>query len=313
MSTAAVLVATAPATLGASTVVSDRDTTEPEATGLVKPSPITVERTTLTLVDPSRATPSNGDYAGAPHRTLMTTVSYPARRGTPLPGPLPLVVFATGIGGDSLNYAPMYDHWVEAGYVVAAPTFPLSSKNAPGGETLSDLVNQPDDIRFVTTAVLKQGRTRKSPLVGLIDQHRIALVGKSLGAITVFETAYATADPDTRFRAVIALTGVVGGSGPHFTGIDTPLLLEHGDADTTVPHDGSVKAYAAAEPPKYFVTLLGQTHGSAFGGGATPAEQVVERTVVDFLDRYVQGQRAARSRLLHDGDVPGVATIQHQT
>lgn len=129
----------------------------------------------------------------------------------------------------------------------------------------------------------------------------------------MFETAYTTADPDHRFKAVIALTGVVGGAGPHFTGIDTPLLLEHGDADTTVQISGSANAFAQAEPPKYFVTLIGQTHGSAFGGGTTPAEQVVERTTIDFLDGYVKGQRAALARLRKDAQVPGVATLQCET
>ena len=111
-------------------------------------------------------------------------------------------------------------------------------------------------------------------------------------------------------KAVVALTGLVAGPGAHFAGITTPLLLEHGTADTTVPFSGSVNAYAAANPPKFFVTLIGQTHGSAFGGGTHPAEVVVERTTIDFLDRYLRGQPAGLARLAQDGTVPGVATLQ---
>jgi predicted dienelactone hydrolase len=269
-----------------------------------------VKRVQLTFVDSSRPTPANGSYPGAPTRTLPTLVSLPTRGGRVLRGPLPLVVFATGIGGNSTNYAPLYDFWVRAGYVVAAPTFPLSNDRAPGGTTAADFTNQPADVRFVTSQLLAASQTRGSRLRGLIDPNRVAVAGKSLGAITVLEVGYNPASRDPRVKAVIALTGFVGVGGPHFVGITTPLLLEHGDADTTAPIQGSRDAFAQAQPPKFFVTLVGQTHGSAFGGGTKPAEQVVERTTVDFLDRYVKGVRGATARLQRDANVAGVASLQ---
>lgn len=278
----------------------------------MRDAPVTVQRATFTFVDPTRPTPPNGDYPGAPDRSLVTTVSFPARNGKAVRGPLPIVVFATGYEGDSLNYAPMYDHWVEAGYVVVAPTFPLSSKDAPGGPSLSDLASQPGDLSFILTEVLQQNRDTTSKLHGKLDPKRVGLAGKSLGAITAIETAFSSSARDDRFRAAIILTGTVGGSGPHFVGIDTPVLFEHGDADTTVPVAGSQNAYDQAQPPKYFVTLAGQTHSSAFGGGTTPPERVVARTTLDFLDGYVRARPAARARLLTDGNVPDVASIQHQ-
>jgi hypothetical protein len=67
--------------------------------------------------------------------------------------------------------------------------------------------------------------------------------------------------------------------------------------------------YERACSPKFFVTLYGEDHLSAFHGGASPAEVVVERTTIDFLDRYVAGEHDALARLLRDGDVPGVASI----
>jgi dienelactone hydrolase len=222
-----------------------------------------------------------------------------------------LVVFATGFGGDSLNYAPMYDHWVEAGYVIAAPTFPLSNENAPGGQTIADLPSQPGDVSFVLDEMLRLNRSRKSKLRGLIDPKRVGLVGKSLGAITVLEVGYSQADHDPRFKAVIPLTGIVNGDiTQHFQGIDTPMLVEHGDADTTVPIGGSADAFEHAAAPKFFVTLIGATHGNAFQGGDTPAEKVVVSTTIDFLDAYVKGKTAAVSRLQRDADVAGVATLQ---
>ena len=57
------------------------------------------------------------------------------------------------------------------------------------------------------------------------------------------------------------------------------------------------------------MTLFGSDHVSAFHGGSSPAEVVVERTTIDFLDHYVLGDAEALGRLQHDGDVPGVASI----
>jgi predicted dienelactone hydrolase len=269
-----------------------------------------VGRLTLTFVDGSRPTAANGSYAGAATRTLPTLVSYPAVRGRPAAGPRPLVVFATGIGDSPTTYQPLFDFWVRAGYIVAEPTFPLSGDQAPGGPTAADLPNQPADVSFVITQLLAANRSPASKLHGLVNPQAVAVAGKSLGAITILEVGYNTATRDPRVKAVIAMTGIIGGSGTHFTGITTPLLLEHGTADTTVPIQGSASAYADANPPKFFVTLFGQTHGSAFGGGARPAEQVVERTTIDFLDRYVGGRPGALARLTRDGNAAGVASLQ---
>jgi predicted dienelactone hydrolase len=268
-----------------------------------------IGRVTLTFVDHSRPTAANGSYPGASSRTLPTLVSFPTRGGHAVPGPLPLVVFATGIGDSPTTYQALFDFWVRAGYVVAEPTFPLSSDQAPGGTTAADFPNQPADVRFVTTSMLQASRDPRSPVHGLVDPKRIGDVGKSLGAITVLET-YNPVSRDPRVKAVIAMTGFVGISGTHFVGINTPLLLEHGDADQTAPIQGSRDAYAQALPPKFFVTLFGQTHGSAFGGGTKPAEVVVERTTTDFLDRYVKGQAGALARLQHDANVTSVASLQ---
>jgi predicted dienelactone hydrolase len=275
----------------------------------MKAKPVSVARIVVDLVDSSRPTAANGTYPGAPTRTLKTTVSYPTRGGRALRGPLPLVVFATGYQGTATNYAPLYDHWVKAGYVVAAPNFPLSGENAPGGSSAADVKNQPADVRFVLDQVLKLDKKRGSKLHGLIDAKRIGLAGKSLGAITVLEVGYNPAERDPRFKAVISLTGAVG-NGQHFTGITTPLLLVHGDADTSISIDSSRSAYAAANSPKFFVTIIGSTHGSAFGGASDPPSRAVERTTLDFLDAFVKGKNAGLTRLQTDGNVSGVATLQ---
>ena len=266
-----------------------------------------VGRIALAFVDTSRPTPANKSYAGAPDRTLETVVSHPIRRGRPLRR-RPLVVFATGFGRTATSYAPLYDHWVRAGYVVAAPTFPLSREDAPGGTSPVDMLSQPGDLRFVLERVLAENERPGSELEGLVDPRRVGLAGKSMGGITALLAGFDPDQRDARFAAVIAMTGLAMDT-VRFDRFETPLLLVHGTEDDIVPIKGSIDAYAAARPPKYFVTLLDQSHVGPFDGGDQPAARVVRATTIAFLDAYVRGRRRARRRLSRAGDVEGVASM----
>ncbi len=265
-----------------------------------------VKQTTFTFVDTTRPTPANGSYAGAATRTLVTVVSTPVGAK----GKVPLVVFSTGIKGTATNYQGLYRHWVQAGYAVAAPNFPLSQENAPGGSSLVDFTSQPGDVRFVLTQVLAQSAKKKGPIAGMIDPKRIALAGKSLGAITTLNAAYTVADHEAREKAVISLTGAATDGSHMFSGIPVPLLLVHGDADKTVRYQSSVDAFGLALAPKYLVTLFGQDHGGSFNGEGTPAADVVVKVTTDFLDAYVKDRKQARARLAEDGAVAGVSSFQ---
>ncbi|MBM3672964.1 MAG: hypothetical protein FJW86_12405 [Actinobacteria bacterium] len=269
---------------------------------------IVVKRIELTLVDESRPTPANGTFAGTPDRTLETVVSMP--KGASKKKPLPLIVFATGIGGTATNYADMYDHWVRAGYIVAAPTFPLSSEDAPGGTSAVDLTEQPADLSFVLDEVLRLNDEKGSGLTGLIDADRIGLAGKSLGAVTVIDLFFKAESHDDRFKALLVLTGIGRGD---FAAYPIPILLVHGDADEIVPVSGSVDIYTAAQPPKHFVTVYGASHSSAFHGEDDPASSVVVQTAIDFFDLYLKGKKAALARLERDGNVADVAAIDSTT
>ena len=268
--------------------------------------PYEVTKVELTLVDASRRTPSNDSYEGASTRTIETLLSLP----TGAERPLPLIVFSTGIGGTATNYEGLYTHWVRAGYAVAAPVFPLSNADAPGGSTISDFNNQPGDIRFVIDELIRMSADKKDRLARTIDPARIALVGKSLGALTTLRAAFLVSDHESRENAVISLTGGSDGSKDYFTGITVPLLLVHGDADKTVPYSSSVRAFDAALPPKYLVTLEGEGHGGAFNGEKTKAAQVVIDVTLDFLDAYVRNDPAAFDRIAKSATVAGVAAIR---
>ncbi|HSS09209.1 MAG TPA: hypothetical protein VLL25_04955, partial [Acidimicrobiales bacterium] len=139
------------------------------ACGGSKPSsagrPFAVGHRVETFTDTSRSTPANRSVPGHPGRALVTTIYYPATGTPPRPaaGPFPLIVFAHGFTGQGSDYDALLSSWATAGYVVAAPDFPLSNRRAAGGPSVVDYFNQPADVSFVITAVSKLSADHQSP------------------------------------------------------------------------------------------------------------------------------------------------------
>src|SRR6266699_2599615 len=94
----------------------------------------------LRLVDHSRRAHFRNGTSGP--RVLVTAVRYPTRGHAPFP----LIVFAHGFALTPQIYGRLLDAWARAGYVVAAPVFPVENANAPGGPNRGDLANEPGDI-----------------------------------------------------------------------------------------------------------------------------------------------------------------------
>lgn len=273
------------------------------ATPLAKNYP--VASITLTFVDSTRVTPSNGSFPGAKSRTLPTLVLYPVTTNR---GPFPLVVFSHGFTANGPAYAPLLRQWAAHGFVVAAPTFPLSSQNAPGGPTILDYRNQPGDVSFVITEMLREAGDPQSPLHGLIARNRVAVAGHSLGAITTLAVAYNSCCRDSRVDAAVPISGIMlpfGSGTTWFTGPAVPLLLIHGNADGTVPYVSSVNSYSAASPPKYFMTLLGAPHTPFFG----PWGPDIDNAVVSFFDRYLTHSGSV-IEIEHSATDPGLTSLQ---
>jgi dienelactone hydrolase len=280
-----------------------------------------VGRLEQTFVDTRRPTPANGDAPALPSRTLETVLLYPLAAGSagaagqPAPaaarGPFPLVVFGHGFTGSPAAYDNLLRAWVAAGYVVAAPSFPLSNGKAPGGPTQNDIVNQPGDVSFVITQVLSLARA-DGPLRGAVDPDHVGVAGHSMGAATVLGVVLHTCCHDDRVTAAVVLSGnEVPMPNGQFSGHDpTPVLFVHGDADDVVPYSAGRRAFADAVAPKFFVTLPGADHGGAFSGGTSPASGVVVRSTIDFLDRYLKGRDDGLARLRRDASLAGVASLE---
>ena len=273
----------------------------------------------LTLIDPGRLVRLPG--RGLAPRKLVTLVRYPAMGpparvdvvGAPAQraaGPFPLVVFGHGFAVTPGIYARLLRAWARAGYVVAAPVFPLENANAPGAPNESDLVNQPRDMSFVISRLLAAGTDPRSTFAGLLDPRAIGIAGHSDGGETALAVAYDSHFRDPRVRAAIILSGaqIPGGGGSSFPAPSPPLLTSQGTADAVTPPSLTHAFFETAPAPKYLLTLLGAPHLGPYTD-EQPQLGIVERVTIAFLDRYLKGLEGSDARLRAAGDVPATAVL----
>ena len=275
-----------------------------------------------TFVDKSRPTKAHNGQPAQPTRTLPTRLWYPAKGAPGGPdvqnakadlahGPYPLVVFSHGFGANGPAYGFFIRQWTEAGYVVAAPTFPLTHAGTPGGPDVSDYNQQPADVSFVITKLLNKNAKPTSAIHGVIDPNEIAASGHSLGAVTTLGVTYSNGCcRDLRIKAALPFAGIelpFGDGSYQFPPV--PMLYAHGTADGTLNYSNGQKIYADASPPKWFVTLIGGGHTNIFVDKWGP---VLNASAIDFMDFYLKGDASGRDRLINDSQVPGVASLQFQ-
>ncbi len=271
---------------------------------------------TDTFVDPHRTTPAWNTSPQLPSRTLVTTILYPATgptgggvsAGAPpdkSAGPFPLIVFAHGLGATPQDYITLLTDWASEGFVVAAPLFPLSNSEVPGGPDAGDVVNQPKDMSYVIDSVLSDSLLPSGTLSGLVDPKEIGAAGHSNGAVTTLGLVANTCCYDSRVKAAIVMAGTTEGFPPgHYDFSETPpLLLVHGTADQLIPYRSAPLVYNEAHGPKGLLTLVGGSHGGAAGQDPQTASTVI-RTTTDFFEAYLKGDSQARSRLASDGHTP---------
>jgi dienelactone hydrolase len=282
-------------------------------------APFAVGVRTVTIVDRGRRVRFPGRAPGP--RTLVTIVRYPAlgRFGRTdvanapparAAGPFPLIVFGHGFAVTPAPYAHLLQAWARAGYVVAAPVFPLENGNAPGGPNESDLVNQPRDMSVVITRLRDASRVRGGFFAGLINQHAVAVSGQSDGGETALATAYDRLFIDRRVDAAVILSGaeIPGVGGFDFPAPSPPLLATQGTADTINPPSFTDAFFRIAPPPKYLLRLVGASHLGPYTD-QQPQLGVVERVTIAFLDRYLRHMPGALREMERAGNAPGVARL----
>lgn len=217
-------------------------------------------------------------------RPVTTEFWYPpARTGS---GPFPLIVFGHGFASTPWWYRRLLRDWAAAGYVVAAPIFPLGNEHAPGRPNESDIVNQPRDMSFVITKVLAASAGSTSPLSELVDPEKVAVAGQSDGAMTAYAAAYEEPFRDDRIRAALILSGAILGPTRYVEHSGVPLLAVQGTADRINPPVYAHHLFRAVGRPKFLLLLRGAGHLPPYTvPGRTFA--TVEHVTVAFLDRYL--------------------------
>jgi dienelactone hydrolase len=251
----------------------------------------------LTFVDSSRDTSPNGSFGGAPTRTIPTELWYPAEGasgGDPVAdatpdqdhGPYPLVLFAHGYNVTPDFYAPLLTRWAEAGYVVAAPVFPILS-GSDGGASHVDYEKTFGDASFVITQVLD---LKGDPLAGLVDPARIAAAGHSDGEVVSFGVGFLECCRDPRVRSVISMAGdLSNANNPSARDTGTPILHIMETNDEYDPYEHSIQWDRDNLTAPRWMVSLNSSHVPPYTQPGDPAFELTSTITIAFLDGTVKG------------------------
>jgi len=268
--------------------------------------------------DTSRTLPANGGAPGAPSRSMLTTIWYPAS-GAPTPsatsrappdrsdGPYPLIVFAHGFAATPGTYAALLSRWASAGYVVVAPALPLLNGDAPGGASHADY-GTPNiaDLDFALSEALRRSNAPGDALHGLVDPTRVAVAGHSDGEVLAYFLGFAPCCHDARVTSVIAMAGNLDNARqlPAPTGV--AILHIMSERDQYNPYTASIvfdRAHLAS--PRALLTLRGAPHEPPYDEPADPHFAIVVDATVDFLDATVGHRFDGFARLAADATAAG--------
>lgn len=307
---------------------------------VVKPVRYSVGIARCSFFDPARSTPNYLNNTSKKGRLLVTEVRYPTLspvRGmleTPNAhpalrhGPFPMVVFGHGYALTPDTYAKLLDHWVDAGFVVAAPLFPDTSEGSVASIGVAnsflpeaDDINQPRDMAYVTREMLKS--TGKSSSLcsvahGLISHTKIALAGQSDGATTAIALGYDPKYqvPSLKYRAVIDLSGELFGAGTSTpdplsaTRTSPALFVSQSATDTCNPPQFSLAIYNGVHAShRWFLKIMSAHHLPPYIGTSVRAFDAVTATTTLFLKDEFAGLVPGRALLKLGNAHPLVATL----
>lgn len=293
---------------------------DPVDGGPASPGPYAVGRSAVTFIDPSRPTEpspeSSRRYQSG--RALQVVVLYPAEGapGAPgefvddapgSPGSFPLVLYSHGVAATATDRNDALARWARAGYVVVAPTFPLTSEGMSG---VADLVNQPGDLRFVVESLRSAVQAPDHPLGGRVRFDCLALAGHSLGGATTLAAAFDPCCAQLDPSAVVEIGGMQAVLTPGTDYSDAPpvpVLVVHGAQDATIPYDLAEDVVDAVPGPAWLLTFPGGGHNSMF---VPPEVDVLTDAVVSFLDAELKGATAAFDELPDRVDASDIATLR---
>lgn len=179
-------------------------------------------------------------------------------------GSYPLVLFSHGKGGIRAQSTFFTVTLASHGYVVVAMDHEgdtivdlLQEGDVAIDTTVYAYLDRPQDILFL----LDELQYWEHPLGDLIDMTRVGISGHSFGALTSLRSAIL----DSRIKAVVAHAppgvGTVNfGLETNIDGIDTPIMIQGGKKDRTLPfEDHTDTVWRDLNPPSMY--LLMETAG----------------------------------------------------
>ena len=233
-------------------------------------------------------------------RPLPTTVWYPAVDGAPASGRFPVMLFSHGLHSAPSDFADMLRTWARAGFVIAAPAYPHTSRDAEDFDS-GDLVNQPADASSVLDQLLA---LRGDPVGAMLDPDRLAAGGHSGGGITT--DGLFSAQRDERLKAGIVISGT-DFQGTPFTGPAAAMLFVHGTEDDSVAYRAGRTVFRAVPWSRAMLTITDGGHdidGASF--------DTITGTATEFLRWALYGDEAAKGRIRSAAALDGVATLDDQ-
>lgn len=250
-----------------------------------------VRRLELVAVDPTRRTPPNASFPGAPERTIRFLV-WSAESAAASSSNRPLLILAHGFGGLPEKFDALARTLARSGATVVAPAFPLTNQNAPGGHetALRDVRNQPGDVSFLLGELTAARETPGHPLYQEFDPKKVLVLGHSLGAVTLLGLTRKACCIDPRIAAAIfvapppLLANVFGPDSPEPRTI--PTLVVHGEADPVVAVQNGRDLYRLLTPPKAFLGVKGAGHSDLVESQLEPpipARDAAQQAILAFV------------------------------
>jgi dienelactone hydrolase len=224
----------------------------------------------------------------------------PADGATPMAGRYPLIMFSHGLTSSPDDFGALLSRWAQAGFVVAAPTFPRTAYGVPVFDP-ADIANQPADVRHVLGELLA---LTGDPLGAVLDPGRLAAAGHSGGGITT--VGLFSAQRDERLRAGMVIAGTDFRAAP-FTGPAAGMLFVHGRNDTTVAFAAGQTVFRAVPWSRAMLTV---TEGGHVIEDAS--FEAITQTSTEFWRWALYGDAAAKGRIRAAAAVGGAATLENE-
>jgi len=227
---------------------------------------------------------------------------------------------AHGYGGLPEKFDAFATAIAGAGFVVAAPAFPLTNQNTPCGwiTGASDLPDQPEDVSFVIGALLAANATGADPLFGMIDPGALTVLGHSLGGVTIEGLAHTDCcTPPTLAAAILVADpfGLATATWPRVLS-GPPTLVLHGQPDPVVSFDFAPELFLSLPQPRVLVGLHNAGHSDLLESQVEPPippRAAAEAATLAFLNAHVRGDttglETALAQLGGDGHLVYVNTI----